>query len=85
MVRELITDGASDQEVLDWFHDRYGDFVLMNPPRSGTNLVLWWAGPILLLLALGIGWSTIRNRSRAAAPDDLNEAEKEELARILGK
>ena len=84
-VRELISEGASDQEVLDWFHARYGDFVLMNPPRSGSNLVLWYAAPVLLLAGLGIGWMTIRGRSRAVAPDGLSEAEKAELARILDK
>ena len=49
-VRELLAEGASRQEVLDYFADRYGQEVLASPPKSGVNL-LAWALPIGGLLA----------------------------------
>jgi len=85
MIRELVSDGKSDDEVLEWFHDRYGDFVLMTPPRRGTTFLLWWAGPILLLLGLGLGWRTIRSRSQSNATQDLSPQEAARLSELLGK
>ena len=51
-LRELVAGGASDQEVKDWFQARYGDFVLMDPPKTGGNLILWAMGPALLIVGL---------------------------------
>jgi len=49
-VRDLLAEGSSRQEVLDYFADRYGQDVLASPPKSGVNL-LAWALPIAGLLA----------------------------------
>ncbi len=49
-VRELLSEGATRQEVLNYFADRYGQDVLASPPKSGLNL-LAWALPIAGLLA----------------------------------
>lgn len=56
-VERLVAQGLSDREVYDYFAARYGQFVLLDPPKQGANLVLW-AGP---LLALGAGgWWLLR-------------------------
>jgi cytochrome c-type biogenesis protein CcmH len=60
---------------------RYGEYVLLRPDTRGANLILWLAAPALLLIALGIGWSTIR--SRKPAPVALSDEEKAELEKIL--
>lgn len=85
MVRELITEGLTDEEVKAWFQARYGDFVLMEPPHTGSNLILWWAGPGLLLLGLGAAWLTVRSRSRAGDGDALDAEEEARLSEILNK
>ena len=41
VVRELLAEGRTRQEVLDYFVDRYGADILAAPPKSGTNLVAW--------------------------------------------
>jgi cytochrome c-type biogenesis protein CcmH len=52
-IRELLREGKSEREVLDFMVQRYGDFVLYRPPlRTSTGLL--WAGPFVLL-ALGLG------------------------------
>ncbi len=82
-VRELISDGKSDQDVLDFFVDRYGEFVLMRPTAEGANLVLWLAGPGLLLIGAGIAVTYLRRRAQPAVPEKLSAEEEERLAELL--
>ena len=54
-IRELLREGKTEREVLDFMVQRYGDFVLYRPPLRATTALLW-AGPFILL-ALGVaGW-----------------------------
>lgn len=63
-VYEQIIDGRSDFEIRSYLRDRYGDFVLYNPPFAGHTLLLW-LGPIaLLLIGLIIGAIMIRHRRK---------------------
>jgi cytochrome c-type biogenesis protein CcmH len=83
MVRALLVEGKSDREVVDEVVARYGEYVLLMPTRSGANMILWLAAPVMLLAALGIGAAAIRSRSKAAAPEALTEDEKARLAEIM--
>lgn len=47
-VYEMVSQGRSDTEIVDYMVARYGDFVLYRPPVKGTTYLLW-AGPFLLL------------------------------------
>jgi cytochrome c-type biogenesis protein CcmH len=80
-IREQLTQGASEQDVIDFMVARYGDFVLYRPPLKATTVALW-AGPFLLL-ALGI-FVLVRRlvRRRAPAPQ-LSDAERARAARLL--
>ena len=49
-VREQIKAGKSDKEIIAYLTDRYGDFVLYNPPVKSTTYLLWF-GPFVLLFA----------------------------------
>jgi len=82
VVRDRLTAGDSDEEVVQYLVARYGEFVLLRPTAEGANLILWLAAPGLLLLALGVGWQVIRHRP--VKPDAaLSDAEKEALDKIL--
>ena len=48
-VRAMIQAGQSDQQIIDFMVQRYGDFVLYRPPVKGQTLLLW-GGPLALLL-----------------------------------
>src|SRR3954453_6949226 len=48
-VRELISEGKSDDEVKDYFVARYGEWVLLRPPTHGAGTVVWIT-PVLVLL-----------------------------------
>jgi cytochrome c-type biogenesis protein CcmH len=81
VLRERISDGDTDQQAVDFMVARYGEYVLLRPDARGANLILWLAAPALLLIALAIGWSTIR--AKRAVPTKLSEEEQAELEKIL--
>ncbi len=49
-IREQVAAGKSDDQIVSYMVDRYGDFVLYQPPFKATTVLLW-TGPALLLLA----------------------------------
>jgi len=84
-IREQITQGRSDGEIVDYMVQRYGDFVLYRPPLKATTLLLWF-GPALLLLAglVVLTRSLAARRRRAdAAGGALSEEERARARRLL--
>lgn len=66
-VYEQIRNGRSDFEIRQYMRDRYGDFILYDPPFAGHTMILW-LGPIVLLLgALGCAAAMIRKRRKMLA------------------
>ena len=53
LVRERLVAGDSDEAVRQYIVDRYGEYVLLNPRLGGHTILLWIAGPVLLLVGLG--------------------------------
>jgi cytochrome c-type biogenesis protein CcmH len=82
-VREQIAAGKSDDDIVKFMTDRYGDFVLYRPPLKATTLLLW-GGPVLLL-ALGVFMLARLVRQRRAAPADapLTAEERARAAALL--
>ncbi|MES0827211.1 cytochrome c-type biogenesis protein [Ruegeria sp. SCP11] len=86
LLRERLVAGDTDEEAIAFIVDRYGEYVLLKPTTTGSNLMLWLAGPIMLLIAAAMGWNFLRKRSQVQAQaekDSLSEAEKERLRQIL--
>lgn len=81
ILRERLSAGDSDAEVMDYLVARFGEFILLRPTSSGANLVLWLAAPTMLLVAGWIGWVTVRRKP--TVPDALNEDEQAKLDQIL--
>ena len=67
-IRAMLTLGKSDDEIRRYMTDRYGDFVLYNPPMKATTALLWWGPPLLLVGALLALFLMLRRRQRAS-PD----------------
>ena len=42
LIREKIKEGKNDKEIYNFLTDRYGDFILLNPPFKLTTLALWF-------------------------------------------
>jgi cytochrome c-type biogenesis protein CcmH len=82
IIRERIMAGDTDQQVIDFVVDRYGEFVLFNPRATGTNLILWLAGPAMLLAGGAV--AVVAVRRRGAAPETaLTDEEEARLKELL--
>jgi len=85
LVRQRLSAGDSDNEVVDFVVSRYGDFVLLSPPLKPETILLWF-GPALVLGGAGAGaWFYIRRQRRAAAaaPGPLSDDERRRLEALV--
>jgi cytochrome c-type biogenesis protein CcmH len=62
LIAEQLAAGRSEAEIVAYFRARYGDFVLMRPPRQGSGAPLWWAPLAILALAGGGAFIYLRRR-----------------------
>jgi cytochrome c-type biogenesis protein CcmH len=74
LVREKLQSGESEEEILDFFVDRYGKSVLSQPPTSGFNLVVWVVPPIALVGGLALVWLAARQLGQRRQPNSQKEA-----------
>ena len=83
-LQEQVKAGRSDEQILDFMVQRYGDFVLYEPPFKATTALLW-VGPFVLLAAAGtVLVATLRRRRRAPDEPALGQDDKRLVERILG-
>ena len=82
ILRERLVAGDSDAQAVDYLVQRYGEYVLLKPNTQGANRLLWAAGPLMLLMALWIGWVTIRRRGQTGETG-LDQKEQARLDKIL--
>ena len=86
LVRERLVAGDSDEAVLDFVVERYGEFALLQPKFGGSNLVLWIAGPLGLLFAFFIGLNMMRrSAANPSTKDELSTDEADRLNQILNR
>ena len=85
-VFELLQEGKSKNDVVDYMVARYGNFVTYDPPMTASTLVLWIA-PLLLVL-LGVVFLLIRKpkaQSAVKSQDVLTDEDNARLAELLNK
>lgn len=85
LLRERIAGGDTDEEAVAFLVDRYGEYVLLRPTATGANLILWIAGPAMLIAGGAIATVYLRRRAaaRPAAAEGLSEDEKTRLSELL--
>jgi len=85
LVRERLVAGDTNEEAVEFIVARYGEYVLLKPRTGGANLLLWWAGPLMLGAGLLIGAVYLRGRARTPETEvaRLSEAEENRLREIL--
>ena len=82
-VRTQLAAGKSEAEVKTYMTDRFGDFVLYNPPFKATTVVLW-AGPFIALLLAGfLLIRRLRKSSVAHAPAMLSDEDRDRARALL--
>lgn len=78
MVRERLVAGDSDEEVVDYVVDRYGEFVLLRPTMTGSNIALWLAPVAMLLVGGGLAFAYIRRHGARPAAGEAGLSPDEE-------
>jgi cytochrome c-type biogenesis protein CcmH len=61
-VREMLLQGASDEQIRDHMVGLYGEFILFRPRMNARNAWLWSAPAVLMLIGLAIGVRVLRDR-----------------------
>ena len=82
-VIEQINAGRSDKEIIDYMVERYGDFVLYNPPFKASTIILW-LGPVVIFLGAAVAFyinvrrrkQTVAAAERTLTPDEKRRAEE---------
>lgn len=82
LVRERLTAGDSDQQVLDYVVDRFGEYVLLKPEKGGSNLILWLAGPAALVGGGVLAAVVVRRNRRTRQLRSLSEKELDRLQQL---
>ena len=85
LVRQRLTAGDSDKQVVQAVVDRYGQFVLLNPPVEPATYVLWFGPPVVLAVGLAgsIAWIVRRRRRQTDAVPALSPEERQRLDQLL--
>lgn len=79
LIEERIAEGWSDQEIVDFFVQTYGQSVLLDPPAGGSTAPLW----IAPLAALAIGAVVLIGRRRVGSARELTQEERDRVAAEL--
>jgi len=82
LVRERLTDGDTDEQVMNYIVSRYGEFVLLKPRINGRTILLWAAPLVLGGIASGILVITAMS-ARKRKSVTLTNREEAELYRLL--
>jgi cytochrome c-type biogenesis protein CcmH len=84
LVRERLTQGDSDRQVLDFLVARYGAFVLLKPPFEWHTLLLWGLPPAVLVAGMITLFAMGRRRQRTdVEPPALSREEQEKLSTLV--
>jgi cytochrome c-type biogenesis protein CcmH len=83
LVRQRLTAGDTNQQVIAYIVSRYGDYVLLKPPFEVATWLLWGGPGLILLFGLwGIG-RYMRRQSGLTGPPPLTAEEQHRLAAML--
>lgn len=83
-IREQMKAGKSDQEIVAFMTERYGDFVLFRPPVKITTYLLWF-GPFLLLAGgIVVQLLYLKRRRERLRERPLSESERKRVEALLG-
>lgn len=82
-IRTLIRDGKSDNEIMDFMVNRYGDFVRYRPPLKGATLLLWFGPALLFVGGLVALFVHLRRRGKSIKDNPLSTEEQKQAEQML--
>jgi cytochrome c-type biogenesis protein CcmH len=83
IIREQLQEGKSEQQIINFFKARYGDWILMDPPKQGLHLVVWvlpllgFAAALALLIFYFRRWLKRAKAPVEASPEELDRVHQE--------
>ena len=83
-VYEMVQDGKTDEEIIEFLVARYGDFVLYKPPVKPSTYLLWFGPFALLILAGGLLLRSVRRQKQAASGAEISADDRKRLDELLG-
>jgi cytochrome c-type biogenesis protein CcmH len=84
LVRERLTAGDSDNQVIEFLVSRYGEFVLLKP-RMNSHTVLLWAAPFAVLVIAALAFIFARRRAGSGGSERLSPEEEARVNALLDK
>lgn len=82
-IREQIKAGKTDQEILAYATQRYGDFVLYNPPVRTATYLLWFGPFVLLLGGTVFLYRYVKRRRELIQEQPLTTEERQRAEKLL--
>ena len=75
VVRDQLAAGQTPEEVKGYFVAKYGEWILLEPPRRGVNLLAYGLPALAVVVGLGVVWLMLRRWTSGApvAADELTE------------
>lgn len=83
LIREQIAEGRSDAEIVSFFVERYGEFVLMEPQRRGAALLIWLFPALALLIGSAAAVLVLHRRKSHLVPASAAGTDTDELIRRI--
>jgi len=81
---EMVSKGQSQQQIVDYMTQRYGDFVLYRPPVKLSTVLLWFGPIIMLLMGLIVLMMSLKKRKQAM-DEALSEEQQLRMKQLLDK
>jgi len=88
LVRDRLMQGDTDEQVMDYVVERYGEYVLLRPRIAPHTYLLWFGPFIVLLLAAGLAVRYFRNRRADITAEEgtpLSDEERKRVGQLLGE
>lgn len=80
---EMVKSDKTDDEIVSYMVDRYGDFILYKPRMTSSTIFLWAAPFLFLLIGLVIMFLLLKSRKKISTNQNLSANERAELDQLL--
>ncbi len=81
-VHKMMEQGSTDEEIVQFLVDRYGDFVRYRPPVKSTTVLLWFGPFLLLAIGLVVVLAAVRHH-KTVQPQSMDESQQQRVRELL--
>jgi len=81
-IRSQLLEGKSEAEILDFFIQRYGEWILRSPTKSGFNMLLWFMPGVIIIFTIFILYRAMKKKEYHASEEPVTTLTAKEEAQI---